>query len=195
MYLKRLKICKKLYGENIKRVGKIYITHGRRMFYIYYKNTETRYRKQVKFARYLKEKEIGHKLSKKYEVDHFDENTLNDNISNLKIKTKSNHLRKHHLGMKYSKESKIKIGLKSIGRKWSIERKIEQGIKMKGNKYRLGMLHSDESKKKMSLIKIGKHHNEDTKKKLSKINLKLQAKLRLKRNEELAKKFGEPWSS
>jgi len=156
MYEKRLKICRNLYDNNVKRVGKVYIskTHSgyRRMFYIYYYDNT---RRQIKYARYLKERNIGHKLSKKYEIDHVDENTLNDNISNLKIKTKINHLKKHHIGMKRSKKSRKKMS-----------------VSQKGNKNALGKKYSESTKMKMR---------------------ERWLKFRIKRNEELAKKFGQPW--
>ena len=49
------------------------------------------------YARYLKQVEIGMFLDKRLEVDHIDENKLNDNISNLQVLTKQENIAKQNI--------------------------------------------------------------------------------------------------
>jgi hypothetical protein len=146
----RLKICKKLYGDviSVSKVG-LNKNSNRRYFYIKFSNGK---KIQKRYYRYLKEKEVGHKLSKIYHVHHIDTNSSNDLKFNLKIKKNGKHMSDHMTGK---------------------------------NHPLYGKHHNSNTKRKISSAKLGKSNP-----KLSKFYLKL----RMKKNEELAKKFGQPWT-
>jgi hypothetical protein len=106
-------------------------------------------------------------------IHHIDENPLNDDINNLQLMTKEEHISLHHknnknmLGKKHSEETKRKISNGNKGKQRSGACKIEMSERMKGkkmseltksrmseakkgNKYTLGYKHSEEAKKKIS---------------------------------------------
>jgi hypothetical protein len=128
MYLKRLNICRKLYGGNIRKVGKICIWKDsdgglRRYFNFFYYNDGPARKRLVIYAVYKIEKKFGHMLEDGLEVHHKDKNTLNDKYSNLEVKTSSKHIRDHMIGNKiwlgrrHSKETKRKLSLAKMGNK------------------------------------------------------------------------------
>lgn len=62
---------------------------------VYKKGTKT----VTSYPRYLMERELGRPLDAKEDVHHKDLNPLNNDISNLEVRDKSEHLREH--GQKY----------------------------------------------------------------------------------------------
>lgn len=50
--------------------------------------------KQIPYAKYLMEQHLGYELPKGQEVDHKDENCMNDVLSNLQVLTKPVHTAK-----------------------------------------------------------------------------------------------------
>lgn len=110
-------------------------------------------------------------------IHHKDKNTLNDDILNLELMTKQDHmsLHKNGLGHIVSYESKKIMSEKAKGRIISEETRKKMSESRKGlNTWTKGMVHSDETKRKISesnkgriSCMKGKKHSEDIKKKIS----------------------------
>lgn len=105
----RLKWCRKLYGDVIS-VGRVFKSgkpvKRRRYFIIRFRNGDV-YAKA--YARYLKEKEVGHKLPSHIHAHHKDRNTLNDSLKNLLRKRKRNHSRIHIFDGMLSEDNILKM--------------------------------------------------------------------------------------
>ena len=64
-------------------------------------------RTTIAYARYLMCVKVGYVLSNEYEVDHIDRDCSNDDITNLQILTKEDHLYKTSLEMTTGRNTKI----------------------------------------------------------------------------------------
>lgn len=137
LHRKRLKICRRLYGDNIRKVGKICIWgdgsgYLRRYFNFFYYNDGPARKRLIIYAVYKIEKKLGHILENGLEVHHKDKNKLNDKYSNLEVKTSSKHIRDHMMGNKiwlgrnHSEESKQKM---SEARKILNKKKIIESMR------------------------------------------------------------------
>lgn len=168
MFEKRLKICRKLYGDNIRTVGRVYIEKirnkktgkitKRRRFYLYFYNNDPVRQRGVYYADYKMEKKLGRLLKDGEVVHHDNESTLCDKYWNLKVKLRGPHARHHMLGKHRSEETRIKISEARIGMKFSEETKNKMSIN--SAKYWLGKSLSEETKKKISLSMMGNKNRE-----------------------------------
>lgn len=153
----RLKICRRLYGNNVRKVGKIYITGNRRNFCIYYKNNYPKYRDVIVYADYKMEKKLGRLLRDDELVHHDNENTLCDKYWNLKVEIRGPHSKYHNLGKILSKETRNKMSISKIGKNnpnfgkiFSSETRRKIGLSKIGKQYSLGIKRSKETRRKIS---------------------------------------------
>lgn len=73
-------------------------TEGRRVIVLVPpKGSELR-RTTISYARFKYSRKIGQPVSKEFEVDHIDDNKLNDKLSNLQLLTRLHNTRKSHPG-------------------------------------------------------------------------------------------------
>lgn len=96
------------------------------------------------FSRFVMEQHLGRSLSSEEYVHHIDSNTLNDNLSNLKVISHPEHTSLHHAGRVVSEEHKRSLSKTHLGKIISAEtrEKIRQA--------NLGKVTSEETKRKIS---------------------------------------------
>ena len=116
--------------------------------------------KQWYLHRYVYEKENG-PLIKNMDIHHIDFNKENNDSSNLVQLTRTEHIKIHKIGIKFSDEHKNNISKGRTGIKFSDEHKnnISKG--------RIGKIVSNETRMKLSTAGKGRKHTIDTKKKMS----------------------------
>lgn len=81
------------YLETSKRRGK---ERPRRYVVLLYGSGRSVRRKKTAYARWLKEVELGRELLPTETVDHDDDDTLNDDVGNLKLMPLAENIRKWH---------------------------------------------------------------------------------------------------
>lgn len=86
--------------------------------------------------RYLVEQFIGRKLSRNEVVHHIDGNKKNNDISNLKVMSLSEHTKIHSIERTISEETKLKISNSLKGKKSPMRNKSEQDIINIAKKYK-----------------------------------------------------------
>ena len=100
-------------------------------------------------------------------IHHIDGDTLNDNINNLKLLSRSEHCslhmkgNKYKLGKKHSDETKLKISKGNKGKT------VSEEAKRKMSKAKKGILFSEEHKRKLSESNRRRRHSEKTKLKMT----------------------------
>ena len=124
-------------------------------------------------------------------IHHIDENPLNDDISNLQLMTKAEHMRLHRTGKINSKETREKISDGNKGKKLSEETLKKMSEFMKGNTYRLGQKATEETRKKLSEIHKGRIFTEEHRKNLSLSSKHNKSFLGKTHSEETKKKLSE----
>lgn len=131
-------------------------------------------------------------------VHHKDKNHDNNNIDNLELMSKKEHVNFHKAGVPWTEESKLKDRISHLGKKASDETKQKMSTLKKG-KYEgpntpfWGKKHSEETKKKFSLQRIGNKfsvgrvapnkgipHTEETKNKMKIAQIKRWEKIQKK---------------
>jgi hypothetical protein len=83
---------------SIRLISKPYVCRrdGRRRCLVEYTVGNKAYQRGVAYARFLMEQKLGRKLKRSEEVDHKDENPLNDKLSNLQVLTQAQNTSKSH---------------------------------------------------------------------------------------------------
>ncbi len=76
------------------------------------------------YHRWLMEQELGRKLDRTEVVHHINENSLDNDISNLRIMSLSEHSRMHATGKKASPETLEKMRLAQLGNPYGTPRKL-----------------------------------------------------------------------
>ena len=145
-----------------KEEGHIFICEGR--YWIKLEIGRQRYH------RYLMEEHLDRKLRSKEIVHHIDGNILNNDMSNLRVMTQSEHARMHMTGKDFSgrksrgphsEETKERIRQGNLGVKRSAE------TRLRNSEARKGITASDETKYKMSVAQKERFENLSERKKQS----------------------------
>ena len=98
----------------------------------------------IKLHRYLMQLHLGGKLKEDQIVHHVDGNKQNNDINNLVILSKSQHMSIHQKGKKKSEQHRMKLSEVNKGKKMSLQSSIKKSLANKGKK------RSDQTKQKMS---------------------------------------------
>lgn len=117
------------------------------------------------FSRFIMEKHLGRVLKSDEVVHHIDRNIFNNKLKNLKVLSKGEHCRLHHLGTTRSDETKKKLRAINLGRTHSEEsrRKMREAS--------LRKIFSDESRRRMKEAFLGRTHSDETKLKMRQAKL------------------------
>jgi len=122
-------------------------------------------------SRIIMEKQVGRSLTKDECVHHLDKNTMNNDIENLKVLSRSDHTRLHQKGKEVSEETRGKLSESAMGNKRSLGCVRSEETKQRISKTKMGKEVSLETRRRLSEARMGKTHSEETRRKISQSNL------------------------
>jgi hypothetical protein len=116
----------------------------------------------IRVYKFMMQKKLGRELTDDEEVHHIDKNHFNNELSNLELKTTSEHQRQHKLGIRQELSSESKA-LKSL----HISQTLRNSEAFKAYKAK-GI--SEETRRKMSEARKGKKHPPRTPEQIAKLS-------------------------
>lgn len=112
--------------------------------------------KKVDLHRHIMQEHLGRKLDINEVVHHIDGNTLNNELSNLQVMSRSEHSRLHNIGQKRSPESCAKmraVSIRTMPNKLT-EDQVWEIIKKHGNGIKVPQLANEYNVTKANIYKI-----------------------------------------